>query len=185
MNSSGSNPSRTVSAFIAVGSNISPAYHVQKALELLIDRIRVVDVSTFYRTKAIDRPDQPDYLNGVFEIRTSLRPEALKRGILALIENELGRVRTADKFAARTIDLDIALYGDETIDTPGLSIPDPDIRARPFLAKALLELAPDLILPDSNEPLAKIVDALNARGLTPDEEATSALKKMVGDRGKS
>lgn len=185
MNSAGSNPSSPVRSFIAVGSNISPAYHIQRALELLIDRVRVVGVSTFYRTKAIDRPDQPDYLNGVFEVRTSLRPEALKRDILATIEKELGRVRTADKYAARIIDLDIALYGDETIDAPSQSIPDPDIRTRSFLAKALLELAPDLILPDTNAPLNKIVDQLGDRDLIPDEEATKALKKMIGDRGKS
>jgi 2-amino-4-hydroxy-6-hydroxymethyldihydropteridine diphosphokinase len=185
MNSAGSNPSGLVRSFIAVGSNISPAYHIQKALELLIDRVRVVGVSTFYRTRAIDRPDQPDYLNGVFEIKTALRPEALKRDILAPIEKALDRVRTADRYAARTIDLDIALYGDETIDAPDLTIPDPDIRTRPFLAKALLELAPDLILPDTSEPLAEIVDKLGTRDLIPDEEATSALEKMVGDRGKS
>ena len=78
---------------------------------------------------------------------------------LRRIEADLGRVRNADAYAARPIDLDVLICGDEVVEDLGLVLPDPDLRSRSFLAAALLELAPDLVLPDSGERLAELVSA--------------------------
>jgi dihydroneopterin aldolase/2-amino-4-hydroxy-6-hydroxymethyldihydropteridine diphosphokinase len=78
----------------------------------------------------------------------------LKFDVLRKIESQLGRIRTSDKFAPRTIDLDMILYGTLVIDEADIKIPDPSIRLYPFVAVPLLELAPKLILPDTHTPLA-------------------------------
>ncbi len=95
--------------------------------------------------------------------------------MLRPIEAALGRVRGRDKCAARTIDLDVALYGDEVIDVPA-----PDMRERPFLAVPLLELAPDLRLPDTGERLAGLPVARRANELTPTCELSAKLRRMIG-----
>ena len=100
-------PDRPVDAFIAVGSNIEPSRHVTQALRLLQDRVEVVALSTFYWTSPVDRPGQPRFLNGVWRVHTAIPPKKLKFEVLRGIESRLGRVRTADKSAPRTIDLDI------------------------------------------------------------------------------
>lgn len=147
---------RLIQAFVGVGSNIEPRRNIQAALVRLARRVRVTGVSTFYRTPALDRPDQPAFLNGVWRIETDLAPRALKLDVLRGIERSLGRVRTADRYAPRTIDLDLLLYGDLTVDEPDLRIPDPDIRKRPFIVVPLLELAPDLVMPDTGLPPARV-----------------------------
>ena len=132
--------------FIAVGGNLSPQDSIPAALHLLGKKCRLRQISTFYRTKAINRPEQPDYLNGVVHVEYSGDPRSLKFEVLRLIEDALGRVRTKDSYAARTIDLDILLFGSLVINEPGLVIPDPDICCRPFLAADLAELLPDCVL---------------------------------------
>lgn len=165
-------------AYIAVGSNIEPERNISAALALLRDHVRVTAVSTFYRTAAIDRPDQPDFLNGVFAVRTAVGPRVLKFDILHGIERQLGRVRTTDKYAARTIDLDVVLYGQEVIDDPDLRLPDKDI-TRPFIGLAVLELAPGLVLPDSRRPLASIFSPQDRQMLNPMTEFTRQLKGSI------
>jgi 7,8-dihydro-6-hydroxymethylpterin-pyrophosphokinase len=85
-------------------------------------------------------------------------------------------VRKADKYAARTIDLDIAVYDDAVIDEPDLRIPDPDIRSRPFIAIPLLELAPKLILPDTGERLSSLAIVKGREGLDPVYDFTEELR---------
>lgn len=165
-------------AYIAVGSNIEPQRNISAALALLRDHVRVTDVSTFFRTAAIDRPDQPDFLNGVFAVRTAVGPRVLKFDILRGIESQLGRLRTTDKYAARTIDLDVVLYGQEVTDDPDLCLPDKDI-TRPFIGLAVLELAPDLVLPDSRRPLASIFSPRDREMLYPMIEFTRQLKGSI------
>jgi 2-amino-4-hydroxy-6-hydroxymethyldihydropteridine diphosphokinase len=143
-----------VDAFVAVGSNIDPLTHVRRALELLGERVSIAGVSAFYRTAAVDRPGEPDFANGVVKIHTARPPREVKFDVLRRIENELGRARGPDKSAPRTIDLDLILYGSMVIDKPDLHLPDPSIRTYPFVAVPLLELACDLILPDTHKPLA-------------------------------
>jgi 2-amino-4-hydroxy-6-hydroxymethyldihydropteridine diphosphokinase len=143
-----------VDAFVAIGSNINPEENITRALTALKTHASITAVSTFYRTAAVDRPDQPDFANGVIKIRTARPPREVKFDVLRKIEDQLGRVRSADKHAARPIDLDLILYGAMVIDKPDLHLPDPTVRIYPFVAVPLLELACDLVLPDTRTPLS-------------------------------
>lgn len=134
-------------AFIAVGSNIDPEVNVPSALRLLLDAARVVGCSTFYRTPPLGRADQPSFVNGVWRIETELDPEPLKFDLLRGIERRLGRMRTDDKYAPRTIDLDVVLFGRRAVDQARLGIPAGDL-TRPFVLLCVRELAPDWPLPD-------------------------------------
>lgn len=142
-----------VRTFIGVGSNIEPETNIRRAAAALSRHAELVAASTFYRTSAIDRPDQSDFLNGVFEIRSGNDPLDLKHCVLRPIEDRLGRVRGGDRYAARTIDLDILIHGNTVLNCEDLVIPDPDIRTRAFVAVPLLELCPDLVLPGTGEAL--------------------------------
>jgi len=168
-----------VNAFIAVGSNIEPRRHIPDALDKLQGQARVTGVSTFYRTEPLGGRAQPAFLNGVWRLETAISPRALKFDVLRTIESELGRVRTTDKYAARTIDLDLILYGERIVDEPDLILPDPDMRVRSFIAVPLLEIAPDLVIPGTGERLAFIVASLSTRRLEPDRNFTRGLQSRV------
>jgi 2-amino-4-hydroxy-6-hydroxymethyldihydropteridine diphosphokinase len=98
-------------AFIGIGSNIDPAENVRAAIRSLAQQTRLVGISMVYCTDALDRPEQPPYYNCVVAIETEVPPAEVKHGILHPIENSLGRKRTADRYAPRTIDLDLIVYG--------------------------------------------------------------------------
>ncbi len=149
-------------AFVGAGSSIAPERHLAEALERLMRRVRVVAVSHVYRTPPVGRPGQGDFLNAVFEIETRLPPRRLKRDVLGGIERELGRVRTGDPYGPRTIDLDLLLYGDRVADASGLKLPHGDLR-RPFVAAAVLELAPELRLPGSGRALTDVLAEAGGR----------------------
>lgn len=161
-------------AYIALGSNIEPDENMPRAIEALAEHVQVTGVSMLYRTPAMDRPDDPSFINGVCRIETNIEPRALKFEVLRGIETALGRVRMEDAYAPRTIDLDILLYGNHVINEAGLNVPDPDLRTRPFLAVPLLELWPEAMLPDTGEALADIVAEMNT-GLV----AVPELRKKV------
>ena len=167
-------------AFIGVGSNIEPEANIRAALGLLRKRARVTRASTFYRTDPIGRPEQPAFRNGVFEVETSLPPAELKQ-VLRDIEAQLYRRRTSDKYAPRTIDLDLLLYDDLAIADEGLTLPDPDIERRAFLAIPLCELAPDGVLPGSGRPLCEVAARFTDYGLQPLEAYTRELRDEIGD----
>lgn len=156
--------------FIGVGSNIDPRRNILEAAGLLAEQVRIVGCSTFYRTASVERPDQGMFLNGVFEIRCSAEPRALKFEILRPIEASLGRKRGEDRYAAREIDLDVLVYGSRRIDEPGLKIPDDDVRMRAFVAVPLRELAPELTLPDGER-----IDSLDVANRKAEMEADTAF----------
>lgn len=140
--------------YIGLGSNIEPESNIPRALELLARGLRLTALSTFYRTEPVGPPGQPFFFNGVACGLTSRPPRPLKFEFLRAIEAQLGRQREAGgKYLPRSIDLDILVYGDLAVREPDLVIPDPDLDRRPFLAAALLELAPDLVLPGARTPL--------------------------------
>jgi 2-amino-4-hydroxy-6-hydroxymethyldihydropteridine diphosphokinase len=168
-----------VEAFIAVGSNIDPQENILRALLALKKYMAITGVSNFYQTKAVGASDQPDFLNGVIKVRTYRGPRTLKFEVLRNVEAKLGRVRCADKFAARTIDLDMILYGTVVMDEPDLILPDPAIRTYPFVAVPLLELAPDLILPDTCTPLWAQRSANLKTDLLPQPEFTDRLRQFI------
>ena len=86
-------------------------------------------------------------MNAACAVETELPPRRLLERLLA-VERALGRERTGSRFGPRTIDLDLLLYGDETIDEPGLTVPHPRLAERRFVLEPLAELEPDLSLPD-------------------------------------
>lgn len=167
-----------VTAYIAVGSNIGPEKNVPAAIDLLREKVEVVAVSRFYRTKALHRPEQADYRNGVVAVRTSMTPRELRDEVLRPIEAAMDRKRSEDKYAPRTVDLDLILYGDEVICETGLNLPDNDLRERSFIVVPLLELAPELVLPDDGTRLAD----LPAVKMTQDIQLDKALSDAVKER---
>jgi dihydroneopterin aldolase/2-amino-4-hydroxy-6-hydroxymethyldihydropteridine diphosphokinase len=181
-------PKPRVEAYVAVGSNIDPENNIRAALAKLRRQVRVTAVSTFYRTpflppkgqRAAAPPEQPPYVNGVWRIETDKDPRALKTQVLQRIEEDLGRRRGADKYAPRTIDLDLAVYGDRVLNEPGLQVPHPEIRERPFVAVPLLEIAPDLVLADTGEPLASLPVTRRTEDMQTLGEFTVDLRETAG-----
>ena len=166
-----------VQAFIALGSNINPRKNIEEALNALSRKCTIAALSSFYLSPPLNRPEQPDFINVVAKIKTDQPPFALKYEILRKIEADAGRCRSADKYAARPIDLDILLYGDEQISGSELNIPDPDICLRPFLFVPLLELDPLLCLPGMNTPLRALCRPEADVTLKKEEEFSSYLKE--------
>ncbi|EMC1015770.1 2-amino-4-hydroxy-6-hydroxymethyldihydropteridine diphosphokinase [Enterobacter bugandensis] len=150
-------------AYIAIGSNLaSPLEQVNAAVQALgeIPQSRIVAVSSFYRTPPLGPQDQPDYLNAAVVLETSLDAETLLDNTQR-IELQQGRVRKAERWGPRTLDLDIMLFGDEVINTERLTVPHYDMKNRGFMLWPLFEVAPDLIFPD-DIPLKSILDSLKA-----------------------
>jgi 2-amino-4-hydroxy-6-hydroxymethyldihydropteridine diphosphokinase len=166
-------------AFVSIGSNIDPETNVKKAVRRLASAVRVAAVSTVYRTEPIGPSGQPLFYNCVVEIQTDAAPRELKFELLRRIESELGRSRSNDKFAARTIDLDLVLYGEVVMTTPDLTLPDPDITRRPFLAIPLAELAPGLVLPGSGLNIKEVAASLSPNTMKPLGTYTEHLRKEI------
>lgn len=166
-------------AFIAVGSNINPSENVRKAIGLLARQAKLKGISMVYRTESLGRPEQPRYYNCVVEIETGIAPADLKQNLLRPIEDALGRARTADKYASRTIDLDLIVYDDLTLDTKDIKLPDPQILTRPFLALPLSELAPDLVLAGCDLPIREAAAMIPQDGMEPLVDYTELLRKNL------
>ena len=150
-------------AYIAIGSNLaSPLEQVNAAVQALgeIPQSKIVAVSSFYRTPPLGPQDQPDYLNAAVVLETALDAETLLDNTQR-IELQQGRVRKAERWGPRTLDLDIMLFGHETINTERLTVPHYDMKNRGFMLWPLFEVAPDLIFPDGI-PLRDILDQLHA-----------------------
>lgn len=116
--------------YIAIGSNLaSPLEQVNAAVQAIgeIPDSRIVAVSSFYRTPPLGPQDQPDYLNAAVALDTALAPEALLDHTQR-IELQQGRVRKAERWGPRTLDLDIMLFGDEVINTERLTVPHYDMK---------------------------------------------------------
>ncbi|HDX4049134.1 TPA: 2-amino-4-hydroxy-6-hydroxymethyldihydropteridine diphosphokinase [Enterobacter soli] len=150
-------------AYIAIGSNLaSPLEQVNAAVQALgeIPESRIIAVSSFYRTPPLGPQDQPDYLNAAVVLETALAAETLLDNTQR-IELQQGRVRKAERWGPRTLDLDIMLFGHETINTERLTVPHYDMKNRGFMLWPLFEVAPDLTFPDGIS-LKAILESLNA-----------------------
>ncbi len=174
---------------LLIGSNIDKERNLRAAVRLLGRAVEVVALSPAYETTPVGLRDQPDFLNAAALIRTDLPAAALKDGPLAAIERELGRAREADKNAPRTIDLDIALYGDRADEyTPAdgrlRRLPAPDLLRFAHAARPAADLLPNWPHPVTGEPLGDIAarlvrEAQAAHGdvirLRPDVDLWAAL----------
>jgi 2-amino-4-hydroxy-6-hydroxymethyldihydropteridine diphosphokinase len=164
-------------AFIAVGSNLQPEENIRQALRELAKSVRIAAVSTVYLTEPLLKREQPSYYNGVIEVTTDIPPRNLKFDVLHAVEASLGRKRVEDKYASRTIDLDLILYDDLAIASDDLTLPDPDIVTRAFIAWPLFEIAPDFTLPGDGRGLREVVEKLDRVNMMPLEKYTASLKK--------
>lgn len=150
-------------AYIAIGSNLaSPLEQVNAAVQALgeIPQSRIVALSSFYRTPPLGPQDQPDYLNAAVVLETTLDTETLLDNTQR-IELQQGRVRKAERWGPRTLDLDIMLFGDEVINTERLTVPHYDMKNRGFMLWPLFEVAPDLTFPDGSS-LQAVLQNINA-----------------------
>jgi dihydroneopterin aldolase/2-amino-4-hydroxy-6-hydroxymethyldihydropteridine diphosphokinase len=170
---------------ISLGSNINPEYHLQEAVARLAKRCRLVAVSPAYRTRPVGRLDQPAFINGAVLVETRLEAKAFKEEVLRAIEDELGRVRTGDKSAPRTIDLDISFYGDAVFMMDGRHIPDPNVLKHGHVARPLADVAPKWRHPETGDTLQQIADDLGGEGLTLLPGLDLASKVPAGDRLRS
>ncbi len=186
-------------AYVGVGSNIHPEENVVRALEYLTKTpgVTLTGISTFYRTAALSnqedstappgqglRDPDPYFLNGVLELRPVLSPpETL--ALFGGIERALGRERPGIRYAPRTMDLDLLLYGREEGDESNLIwqeigtgslMAHSDIEGRAFVAHPLLELAPDLTLPPHGTPLQALAASFDTPGGRPETAFTETLR---------
>jgi 2-amino-4-hydroxy-6-hydroxymethyldihydropteridine diphosphokinase len=137
--------------------------NIREALRLLAKSASIVSISTFYREPAIDRREEPDFYNGVVAIDTDLPPITLKWNVLRAIEAALGRRRSADKYESRTSDLGLLIHGDSVLSSNELTLPDPDILERAFIAVPLSEIAPELVLPGFGVPIRQVAEQFGDR----------------------
>jgi 2-amino-4-hydroxy-6-hydroxymethyldihydropteridine diphosphokinase len=135
-------------AFVALGANLDdPVRQIETAISELpqLPETRLLKRSGFYISKPLGYTDQPDYVNSVAMLDTSLSPHRLLACLLD-IEQRHGRKRTF-RNSPRTLDLDILLYGNQLLDEPGLHIPHPRMHERGFVLLPLAEIAPDTLVP--------------------------------------
>jgi len=140
-------------AYVGLGSNVGDRERMLwSAIHMLAfnPEVDVAAVSTFRETAPVGYLDQPDFVNAAVAIDTELSPRALL-DLLLSIELELGRTREGPRFGPRTIDLDLLLYGDETIDETGLTVPHPRLHERRFVLEPLAELDPGLTVPEMGD----------------------------------
>lgn len=154
-------------AYLVLGSNIEKERNVPAALRRLAEHpdIRLVAVSSTYETLPIGSSDAPTFYNAALIVETPLDAHALKWTVLRPIEEALGRVRTSDPNAPRTIDLDIVLFDRDVFDLDGNPIPDPDIERYPHVALALAEIDPTYVHPVTGKTLAEMAKNVPSGGV--------------------
>jgi len=130
-------------AYVGLGSNFGDRKRLIREPERLIGPVRL---STLIETEPWGYGNQPLFLNAVAELETLLTARQLLDHLLD-VERRLGRERIGPRWGPRTIDLDLLLYGDETIDEPGLVVPHPRLSGRDFVLRPLAELVPTLKIP--------------------------------------
>ncbi len=136
-------------AYVGLGANLGDRERtIRDALRALAEdnAIEVLAVSTLRETEPVGVGEQPLFLNGAALLETTLGARELLARLLA-VEQRFGRVRVPGEHGPRTLDLDLLLYGDETIDEPGVTVPHPRLHERRFVLEPLAELAPDLVVP--------------------------------------
>lgn len=147
-------------AFISLGSNVNKEVNLPESIRLLAQMCHVVAISPVYETLPVGLPAQPNFFNAAVIVETELQPAALKKRVLAAIEERLKRVRTGDKNAPRTIDLDLALFNDEVCEYEGHQVPDPDVLRFAHVAVPIADMAPGLRHPQTGETMRTIARRL-------------------------
>ncbi len=155
------------SVFLSLGSNIEPERHLREAVRRLAALGQVRAASTVWETEPLGMAGQPNFLNAVVWLETPLSAQALRAEALPALEAALGRVRTENKNAPRTIDIDLLLFNREVLQLGRRHIPSPEIGERPFVAIPLAEIAPGYLHPETGQTLQQMAEALPAAGMAP------------------
>ena len=164
-NQSNDDNQNTVTAYIALGSNLDmPLQHVNTAIDDIhqLSQCHIKKQSPWYASTAVGPGNQPDYINGVIEVSTDLQPLMLLEQLQA-IENAHDRQRTV-RWGARTLDLDILLYDQLISDDSTLTLPHPRLHQRNFVLIPLFDIAPELLLPNKQR-LRELVHNCSKEGL--------------------
>jgi 2-amino-4-hydroxy-6-hydroxymethyldihydropteridine diphosphokinase len=164
----------TRSGYLGLGSNVGDRrQHLSAALRLLREHgVGVEAVSSLYETEPVGEIlEQPDFLNAVVQISTDLEPEELL-DVCKAIELEQGRVFGGPRHGPRPLDVDLLLLGDLELESERLTLPHPELASRRFVLAPLLELDPELTLPDGT----RLSEALDSLG--PEQRA-----EQVGELG--
>lgn len=157
-------------AAIALGSNLASSFgdreaNLNEALRRLASLGEIKAVSTFHDTEPVDFLDQPRFLNAAALLETTLDPEALMRGLLA-IEREMGREREGlPAKGPRIIDLDLLLYDNTVHSTADLTVPHPAMHERRFVLEPLNEIAPNMVHPVLKLTVSELLLNLKVRRL--------------------
>jgi 2-amino-4-hydroxy-6-hydroxymethyldihydropteridine diphosphokinase len=161
-------------AHLSLGSNVGDrAANIARAIDCLRKRgARVVRQSSLYETEPVDFLDQGWFLNAAVEIETELAPEELMR-LLLEVERSMGRERQISK-GPRSIDIDILLYGNNSVRSPELKIPHPRMTERRFVLVPLAEIVPDLQHPVFKKTIAELL------ALTPDQSEVRRYDSSAG-----
>jgi 2-amino-4-hydroxy-6-hydroxymethyldihydropteridine diphosphokinase len=164
-----------VRAYVGLGSNLDdPAAQLRTACLALTTAgwSDAIAISPTYRSPALTGSGvptgQPDYLNAVVGLTTALPPAELLRELLQ-IETAQGRER-GQRWAARSLDLDLLLYGDRIVAAPGLIVPHPALAERTFVLRPLVDLAPDLVVPSLGPAADLLADLLATVDTAPLEQ---------------
>lgn len=160
-------------AWISLGSNTGDSRSAMRAAVDALGRLpgtNVSDVSRLYRTPPWGDTNQDDFLNAVARLETGLDAEALLTALLD-IERRLGRRRDQERrWGPRPMDLDLLLFGDSTVSTPGLEVPHPRLHERAFVLVPLLELDPGVVVPGRG-PAGDLLEPLDRSGIEPVDAA--------------
>jgi 2-amino-4-hydroxy-6-hydroxymethyldihydropteridine diphosphokinase len=149
-------------AYLSLGSNLNKEHNLPAAVRLLAEHGPLRALSAVYETAPVGNPHDPAFFNAAVALETVLPPADLKRQVLARIEQQLGRQRSADPNAPRTIDIDISLYDDAILDLGKRHIPDPEILRFAHIAVPLADLAPRYRHPETGQTLAEIAQEVIA-----------------------
>ena len=145
-------------AYVGVGSNLGDRWahlaHSARALRAE-SRVALVRASRVWDSAPLG-PPQPRYLNAALELECEV-PAATLLAILQMIERSAGRRRTGVRWGARTLDLDVLLFGNEVIRTPALVVPHPGVVSRRFVLAPLAELCPERIVPGTGQTVARLL----------------------------
>jgi 2-amino-4-hydroxy-6-hydroxymethyldihydropteridine diphosphokinase len=139
--------------YVAAGSNVEPQLNLTRALTQLARIFGSLHVSPWYRNRAVGFEGE-DFINLVLGFETELSVHQMQTR-LREVETLCGRPRNAPKWAARTMDLDILLYGELSLDEPQLRLPRPDLLLRPYMLKPLADIAPTLRHPTDGRTIAR------------------------------
>ncbi len=143
--------------YLSLGSNIEPERNLAAAVQLLGEYGKFIAASTVFITAPFGTGEpQPDYLNAVVIVESGLAPADFKNEVIRPIEARLGRIRSRDRYASRTIDIDILMVDKEILRVGRRRIPSPEILERSYVAIPLAEVAPDVVHPVEGRTLAEI-----------------------------